>query len=95
MNSFRATLMYTFVFALLGCSHDLHSNYPPTHPPSQVLDLSSIQEPMTLKEQPPKEIDLPQIQEESKEIIPEKMKEDDLVQKKVKPQKKKDCRQHL
>ncbi len=89
MNSFRATLMYTFVFALLGCAHDLHSNYPPTHPPSQVLDLSSIQEPMTLKEQPPKEIDLPQIQEESKEIIPGKMKEDELVQKKGKPQKKK------
>jgi membrane-bound lytic murein transglycosylase D len=42
---------------------------------------------MTLKEQPPKEIDLPQIQEESKEIIQEKMKEDELVQKKVKPQK--------
>ena len=89
MNSFRATLIYTFVFALLGCSHDLHSNYPPTHPPSQVLDLSSIQEPVTRKEQPPKEIDLPQIQEKSKEIIPEKMKDDELVQKKVKPQKKK------
>jgi membrane-bound lytic murein transglycosylase D len=88
MNSFRATLIFTFVSALLGCSHDLHYNYSPPHPPSQVLDLSSIQEPMTLIEQPPKEIDLPQIQEKPKEIIPETEKADEPVQKKVTPQKK-------
>ena len=89
MIPFRATLMFTLVFALFGCSHTTPYNYPPPHPPSQVLDLSSIQEPIPLKEQPPKEIDLPQSQENPQETIPEIMKEDELVQKKVTPRKKK------
>ncbi len=89
MGSFRATLIFTLVFALLGCSHTLHYNYPPPHPPSPVLDLSSIQEPSTPTEQPLAEISLPQIQEKPQVIIQDTPLVDDPATKKGKPQKKK------
>ena len=94
MGSFRATLIFTLVFALLGCSHTLHYNYPPPHPPSPVLDLSSIQEPSTPTEQPLAEISLPQIQEKPQVIIQDTPLVDDPATKKGKPQKK-DLGQHV
>jgi membrane-bound lytic murein transglycosylase D len=89
MGSFRATLISTFVFALLGCSHTLHYNYPPPHPPSPVLDLSSIQEPAAPTEQPLAEIRLPQIQEKPQVTIHDAQTVDEPATKKVNPQKKK------
>lgn len=89
MISFRATLFFTLVFALLGCSHTLHYNYSPPHPPSPVLDLSSIQEPAAPTEPSPAEINLPQIQEKPQVIIQDTPPVDYPATKKVKPQKKK------
>jgi membrane-bound lytic murein transglycosylase D len=89
MISFRATLISTLVFALIGCSHTLHYNYPPPHPPSPVLDLSSIREPEALTEQPLTEINLPQIQEKPQIIIQDTPPADDPAAKKVKPRGKK------
>lgn len=89
MISLRAMFTFTLVLALLGCSHDLQYNYPPPHPPSQVLDISSTQDPMTITEQLPKAVDLPQIQEKPQETIPETVLEDVPVQKKVITKKRK------
>lgn len=53
MISFRAITLCTLALVLLGCSHTLHYDYPPPHPPGQVLDMSSIQEPEVSPERPP------------------------------------------
>ena len=71
MKSIRATLIYTLAFALLGCSYTLHNKYPPEHPPSPDLDLSSIQEPVAQIEQPLIETPQPQVQEKPQETIQE------------------------
>ena len=71
MKSIRATLIYTLAFALLGCSYTLHNKYPPEHPPSPDLDLSSVQEPVAQIEQPLIETPQPQVQEKPQETIQE------------------------
>lgn len=63
-------MMCTCAFVLLGCSHTLHYNYPPPHPPSRVLDLSSIQEPEAPPEQSPPENTPSQKQETPQELKP-------------------------
>lgn len=67
MMSFRAIILYTLAFVLLGCSHTLHYNYPPPHPPSQALDASSIQEPEVQPEHQSNETSTSQIQEPTQE----------------------------
>jgi membrane-bound lytic murein transglycosylase D len=91
MKSIRATLIYTLAFALLGCSYTLHNKYPPEHPPSPVLDLSPIQEPVAQREQPPRETPQPQLQEKSQETIQETPppQADKPVHEKATPQEKK------
>jgi len=89
MSSLRAALMYTLVFALFGCSHDLHYKSPPPNQPSQVLDLSSIQDPVTDIEQPPTEVVLPQNQEKPQETNQVPVREVEPVQKMASPQKRK------
>ena len=89
MMSFRAMRIFTLVFVLLGCSHTLHNNYPPPHPPGTVLDLSSIQEPVVQTEQLLIESPPPQIQEKPQETIRETPRVNTPVQKKVPIQKKK------
>ncbi|HPE46483.1 MAG TPA: hypothetical protein PK380_11500, partial [Deltaproteobacteria bacterium] len=67
MISIRAIALCTLALVLLGCSHTLHYNYPPPHPPGEVLDLSSVQEPKTLPEQPAVEATPSQKQEKPRE----------------------------
>ena len=67
MISIRAIALCTLALVLLGCSHTLHYNYPPPHPPGEVLDLSSVQEPKTLPEQPAVEATPSQKQENPRE----------------------------
>ncbi len=74
--SFRAIIISILAIALLGCSHTIHYNYPPPHPPSQVLDTGSIQEPETPAEQPLVTIQELQIPEKPQETF-QKAQEDE------------------
>ena len=87
--SFRALRIFTLVFVLLGCSHTLHNNYPPPHPPSTVLDLSTIQDQVLQTEQVLIESPPSQIQEKPQETIQEVPQMDAPVLKKLPAPKKK------
>lgn len=86
MMSFRATVVYCLTFSLLGCSHTVHYNYPPPHPPGTVLDLSSIQEPVAPKEQPPADVSRTQISPPIKDQTPETQSADTSVQEEPVPE---------